>query len=228
LKSVTQIQEDMCVNTCIAFTGPFSELDTCPECMELHHDPQKSRADKKVGRCQFYTLPIGPQLQALWHSPESAKQMHHCSKHTEQIIDELQQMGKIAKYDDIYQGSDYLHAVNEGKITLNDMVLLLSIDGAQLYQSKHSDCWIYIWVILDHAPNMCYKKKYILPGGFMGGPNNPKHPDSFMLPSLHHLAAIQTALSVDYPIANRPPDLTKPNCDPAKQCQPVCGTQPGG
>jgi hypothetical protein len=164
ISGVTAIQEDMCVNTCIAFTGPFSELDICPECAEPRYDPQKSRAHK-VGRRQFYTLPIGPQLQALWRSPESAKRMRHRSERTQQIIDELQQTGKIAEYDDIYQGSDYLRAVNEGKITSNDMVLLLSIDGAQLYQSKHSDCWIYIWVILDHAPDMRYKKKYILPGG---------------------------------------------------------------
>lgn len=71
------------------------------------------------------------------------------------------------------------------------MVLLLSIDGAQLYQSKHSDCWIYIWVILDHAPDMYYKKKYILHGGFIRGLNNPKNLDSFMLPGLYHLTTIQ-------------------------------------
>lgn len=191
ISGVAPIQEDMCINTCIAFTGPFSELDICPECAEPRYDEWKSRADKKVGRRQFYTLPIGPQLQALWRSPDSARKMRHRSERMQQIIDELEQTGKIAEYDDIYQGSDYLCAVNEGKITANDMVLLLSIDGAQLYQSKHSDCWIYIWVILDHAPNMRYKKKYILPGGFIGGPNNLKHPDSFMYPGLHHLAAIQ-------------------------------------
>jgi hypothetical protein len=100
-------------------------------------------------------------------------------------------MGKIAECGDVCQGGGYLHAISKGKITLNDMVLLLSINRAQLYQSKHSDCWIYIWVILDHTPDMCYKKKYILPGRFIGGPNNPKHLDSFMFPGLHHLAAIQ-------------------------------------
>jgi hypothetical protein len=90
ISRVTPIQEDMCVNTCIAFTGPFSGLDTCPECAEPHYNPQKSQADKKVGRRQFYTLLIGPQLQALWRSPESAKQMCHRSECTQQIIDELQ------------------------------------------------------------------------------------------------------------------------------------------
>jgi hypothetical protein len=92
--------------------------------------------------------------------------MWHHSECTQQIIDKLQQTGKIAEYDNIYQGSDYLCATNECRITANDMVLLLSIDGTQLYQSKHSDHWIYIWIILDHLPDMHYKKKHILLGGF--------------------------------------------------------------
>ena len=70
------------------------------------------------------------------------------------------------------------------------MVLMLSIDGAQLYQSKQSDCWIYIWVVFDLPPNKQYKKKYVLPGGFILGPNKPKNVDSFLFPGLHHAATI--------------------------------------
>ena len=93
-------------------------------------------------------------------------------------------------YEDVFHGSEYIW-VRDGKITMNDMVLLLSIDGAQLYQSKQSDCWIFIWIIFDNAPDSRYKKKYILPGGFIGGPNKPKNLDSFLFPSLYHLAALQ-------------------------------------
>ena len=67
---------------------------------------------------------------------------------------------------------------------------LYSIDGAQLYQSKQSDCWIYIWVILDLAPDLHYKKRHIFPGGFIPGPNKPKNVDSFIFPGLHHVAAL--------------------------------------
>jgi hypothetical protein len=108
ISGVTPIREDMCVNTCIAFTGPFSEYDTCPYCAEHHYDKQKSRADKKLGRQQFYTLPIGPQLQVLWRSLESAKSIRHRLECTQQIIDELTLTGEITEYDDIYQGSEYL------------------------------------------------------------------------------------------------------------------------
>jgi hypothetical protein len=70
------------------------------------------------------------------------------------------------------------------------MVLMLSIDGAQLYQSKQSDCWIYIWVVYDLAPDKRYKKKYVLPGGFIPGPNKPKNVDSFLFPGVYHAAAL--------------------------------------
>jgi len=56
---------DMCVNTCLAYTGTFAPLTECPFCgerqYEQHHD-----IDPKIPHCQFVTLPIGPQLQALW------------------------------------------------------------------------------------------------------------------------------------------------------------------
>lgn len=69
------------------------------------------------------------------------------------------------------------------------MVLMLSMDGAQLYEHKASDCWIYIWIIFDLSPELRYKKKYVLPSGFI--PGKPKIVDSFLFPGLHHLSALQ-------------------------------------
>jgi hypothetical protein len=63
------------------------------------------------------------------------------------------------------------------------------IDSAQLYRSKASDCWIYIWVIMDHAPGVWYKN--CLPGGFIGDPNKSKNLDSYICVGLSHLATIQ-------------------------------------
>ena len=72
------------------------------------------------------------------------------------------------------------------------MCLMFSIDGAQLYTLKASDCWIYIWIVLDRVPGQRYKKKFVLPGGFIPGPNKPKNLDSFIYPGLDHVAAVMT------------------------------------
>ena len=94
-------------------------------------------------------------------------------------------------YDDFTCGSDYLRAVQTGQIAPGDTVVLFSIDGAQLYKNKKSTCWMYIWVILNLAPDKRYKVKHVLPGGFIGGPLGPKNRDSFLLPGLYHVAALQ-------------------------------------
>ncbi|KAG1849981.1 hypothetical protein F4604DRAFT_1593116, partial [Suillus subluteus] len=55
---------------------------------------------------------------------------------------------------DFLDGSDYLEAVVDGRIKPGDVVLMMSVDGAQLYESKMSDCWVGIWVVFDRSPEM--------------------------------------------------------------------------
>jgi hypothetical protein len=192
LTGVHSIMTDMCINTCLAYTGPFAELDSCPYCSQPRYDPAATLAgEPKRSRRQFHTLPVGPQLQAIWRNPEDAKAMRHRVQETRKILEELEQNNyEQALFDDVYSGSDYLDAVRDGKIADDDMVLMLSIDGAQLYQSKQSDCWIYIWVVLDLAPDRRYKKRYVLPGGFIPGPDKPKNVDSFLFPGFYHVTAL--------------------------------------
>lgn len=195
LSGVVPIMHHMCINTCLSYTGPFEELEMCPTCGEPRYDQGKLDATNgrvKVPRREFHTIPLGPQIQALWRTPESARAMQHRARRTAAILTELEEnQGTIPVYDDFYHGADYIEAVQAGKISDNDTVLMLSMDGAQLYQSKASDCWIYIWVIFDLAPDKRYKKKHVLPGAFIPGPNKPKNVDSFLFPGLHHLAALQ-------------------------------------
>lgn len=94
-------------------------------------------------------------------------------------------------YEDLYHGKEYLDAVARGDITEDDVVIFGSIDGAQLYRNKASDCWIGITIIGDVGPTKRYKKARVMPSFFIGGPNKPKHVDSFMYPSVHHLSALQ-------------------------------------
>ena len=44
---------------------------------------------------------------------------------------------------------------------------------------------------MDLSPNERYKKRHVLPGGFIPGPNKPKNLDSFLFPGLHHVRALQ-------------------------------------
>jgi len=60
LSGVHSIEHDMCINSCLAYTGPYKDLQTCPECGECRFDPFS-----KKPRQQLHTIPLGPQLQAI-------------------------------------------------------------------------------------------------------------------------------------------------------------------
>jgi hypothetical protein len=201
LSGVHPLRSDMCPNTCMAYTGPFEPLEKCPYCAEPRYDPlllDSSDGAKKKPQRQFYTIPIGPQLQALWRTPRGATEMRYSERVTEKILRDIgyvegqdNPLRSVDSFDDFFYGSDYLQAVVDKKVKAGDMILMIALDGAQLYQLKLSDCWIYIWVVLNHAPDVRYKKVNVLPGGFIGGPNKPKHVDSFTYVGLHHIKMIQ-------------------------------------
>jgi len=192
LSGVLTWQHDMCVDSCAGFTGPYASLEECPRCQKPRYDPEKlekSNGRTKVPRKSFTTFPIGPQLQSRWKSPGMAQKMHYRRKKTEDLLRDRYRDDFV--WDDVLGGSDYLDAVEDGTIKDNDTVLMLSIDGAQLLRNKKSDCWIYIWIILDLAPDERYKIRNILPGGVIPGPGKPKDLDSFLFPGLAHVSALQ-------------------------------------
>ena len=98
----------------MAYTGPFSDRDTCPHCGESRYDQQvflASDGQKKIPRRQFYTFPVGPQLQALWRNRKDAEAMRHRTRETQKILDALEIGEEQQSWDDVYSGSDYLEAV---------------------------------------------------------------------------------------------------------------------
>ena len=194
LSGIEPIVNDMCINSCIAFTGPFSELESCPKCSEPRYDQfrlEASSGAEKIPRQEFHTIPIGPQIQALYRNPESVKRAHYLREERAKVLAEIEQHGSLGVYNDILHGSDIIEAFQDGRISEDDIILMFSIDGAQLYAKKASACWIYIWVFFNLSPDLRYKKKYVFIGGFIPGPNNPKNTDSFLLPGLYHLCALQ-------------------------------------
>ncbi|KAF8348037.1 hypothetical protein F5887DRAFT_880618, partial [Amanita rubescens] len=38
-------------------------------------------------------------------------------------------------------------------------------NSTQLYHDKESECWFFIWVILNLSIDQHYKKRFVLPGG---------------------------------------------------------------
>ncbi|KAJ6574247.1 hypothetical protein B0H19DRAFT_1253974 [Mycena capillaripes] len=69
----------------------WSERETCRFCGTPRFDLITSATQ------EFYTMPLGLQLQALFHSPESAKDidMHYCREKTQEILDSADTDGNL-------------------------------------------------------------------------------------------------------------------------------------
>jgi len=188
ISGVVSIKDDMCINSCHAFTGPFVDLEACSICLEPRYDPiQLGRTGKKIPRQQACTIPLGPQIQALRRSPQGAQAMRYRDQKTQEILESIGD----PVYDDLFSGSDILNLSEDLKLTSDDTTASFSFDGAQLYQNKKSDTWIAIWIINDYSPDTRYKKKHVLPALIVPGPNKPKNLDSFLFRTFHHVSAIQ-------------------------------------
>ena len=190
LTGIVPLQDDMCINSCMAFTGPYKNLDTCLDCSQPRYDPVllgSSDGVIKKPRQLMTTIPIGPQIQALWSHRLSAQKMSYRQQVTDILLSQDEPPEILTDYTD---GDDYLSQVAPN-LGSHDTVLMFSADGAQLYRNKKSDCWMYIWVIYDLAPGDRYKKRHVLPGGFVPGPNPPKNFDSFFFSGIYHLSALQ-------------------------------------
>ncbi|KAF8583438.1 hypothetical protein K439DRAFT_1647251 [Ramaria rubella] len=176
---VEPMVHNMCPNSCMSYTGPFKDLESF------------SKGQTKVAAQKFYTLPLGPQLQALWHNPKIAGHMRHHQQKTAEILHKWAENDDVVDaYNNIYHGYDYLNTCKNGNISNDNMLVMLSVDGVQLYCDKKSDCWIYIFINLQLPPQLCYEKKYVIPGGVVPGPK-PKDMESFLFPGFHHISALQ-------------------------------------
>lgn len=193
ITSVVSIPDKMCINSCVAFTGPYSDLEACPVCAEPSYDPLEfAESGKKIARKEACTFLLGPQLQALRRGKEGSEALGYRDKKTKAVFEALDNMtAEEFVYDDIFTGSEYIGLAERLDLTSDDMVVSFSLDGAQLYQNKKSDTWIGIWIVGEYDPTSRFKKIRILPALIIPGPNKPKNSDSFLFRSFHHFSALQ-------------------------------------
>ncbi|KAJ7275681.1 hypothetical protein C8J57DRAFT_1223842 [Mycena rebaudengoi] len=121
LTGAISFTDDMCWKGCIGFTGPNAVLDNCTEC---------ERGPDKDPHRQFHTIPLGLQLQALWRSVKGATTRRYRTEKTTEILAEPAANG------------GQLKAYDNGIIKEKDMLLIFSVNGAQLYTMKDSNCWM--------------------------------------------------------------------------------------
>ena len=98
--------------------GSFAGLEACLTCSEPWYEQVtlvNSGGWIKKAHQEFHTMPIGPQLQALWCHPESAACTKYLDACMHKIIEELKRNdGLLDSYDDFLHGAEFLQAVESG------------------------------------------------------------------------------------------------------------------
>ncbi|RXW21887.1 hypothetical protein EST38_g3961 [Candolleomyces aberdarensis] len=192
LTGISPVYDDMCINGCHAFTGPFSDQTECNSCGQSRYLASTENKKNKVPRQQACTIPLGPQIQALRQSKEGSMAMQYRSQKMQELID-AEASGAEIVFDDVYCGSDLRNLSNSVGFspTEDDTFVGISVDGAQLYQDKKSDTWFGIWIVYDYDPATRYKRRHILPAFIIPGPEKPKNVESYLFRSFYHLSALQ-------------------------------------
>jgi hypothetical protein len=68
---------DRCINSCIAYTGPFQRLEACPHCKAPQHDERGQTTP-------YFTLPLAPQLTSMYASSGPTRE---AMKHNAEMLD---------------------------------------------------------------------------------------------------------------------------------------------
>lgn len=195
LSLLRPVRYDCCRSSCCCFVGPYANLARCPYC-----DLERRRPDGKPYK-SFSYLPVIPQLQALFRSPELATKMLYCSIfHTDagEHVD-----GSIK---DVFDGTHYKHLL-EMKVQIDgktqnykffsgerDIALGLSTDGFSPFKRRKHSCWPLILFNYNLPPDIRTHLDNIICCGVIPGPKAVKDIDSFLYPLIDELMLLASGV----------------------------------
>ena len=189
LLGVVPLEYDMCPNSCVTFTGPYSNLVACPHCLEpcyVHGSTTKAQ------KC-FSTILISPVIQAFYGSCAYSKEMQ--SIPWEEACWELWN----SNCDWWKTGGIWWHCLQSGTAgCLGQWPLQKDWYRTTVFYRwcpalswQIIWAWVFIWVIHSLPPELCYKKAFVIPGAIIPGPNKPGGLNSILFSSLYHVAVLQ-------------------------------------
>ena len=189
---------DMCPNSCIAYTGDYENLDSCPFkrdkakviCGEPRWVKQSGRKAQQKARAQVTCLPVAATIKALFANAETSQLLRHRDTCLKQALHLAATASGQRTYSDF--GDSQVHQMHYQNLKLfqdpRDIAFALSTDGAQLTMKKHSNTWILILILLNLPPDIRYKAKNIIILMAIPGPNSPGDIESFMILVFQQLA----------------------------------------
>jgi len=183
---------DMCLQSCITYTGTYKSLEKCSYiytgtgkwiCNEKHyHEP--TRSGRLNPRAQVQILPVMATIHAMFANAETANLLWHCNSCLQAVLHIVRTAATIQKYSDF--SDSQMHLIHHSDFHLfqdpQDIAFALSTDGAQLTMKKQSNTWLMILVILNLPGSIRYQTGNVIINFATPGPNSPGDIESFIWP----------------------------------------------
>ncbi|KZP09686.1 hypothetical protein FIBSPDRAFT_759528, partial [Athelia psychrophila] len=166
ITGLTPNKVDICPRSCIAYTGEFKDLTSCPFVRDRERQPcgqarYKATTTRRSGprpRAQMMSLPVMATIKAMYSNFESATMLRHRDKCLQSVLHLTATVSGQNKrtYSDFGDSDVHLFQYSERNLFTGsrDIALAVSSDGAQLTMKKASDTWLLIIILLNLPPEI--------------------------------------------------------------------------
>jgi hypothetical protein len=176
----------MCINSCSAFTGQFSNSTLCHLCGESRYIFKNNNLRTKVSRKQFSFIPLTNRFKIQYNNPNRSKSLRYRHQYVTSNEYTNNDIG------DIFDGNLYKELADNGYFNdEHDVALIGSTDGFQIFKQKSHDCWVVMFINANLMPSERVKKENLLISLVIPGPNQPKHFNSFLRPLVNELKLLE-------------------------------------
>ena len=199
LTKLTPQKVDMCLNSCIAYTGEYAGLNACPYIPTSATKACGAARYKQMGirdnvpRAQLTVLPVKATIQALYANQDSSRLIQQRDQTLKRVLQLTANAMSTSKrsYSDFSNGKIHtdIHYKSLGLFQdPHDIAFALSTDGAQLTMKKHSNTWILILILLNLPAEIRYRSNNVIINFATPGPNSPGNIESFLRPLFEEMA----------------------------------------
>ncbi|KIL55189.1 hypothetical protein M378DRAFT_53490, partial [Amanita muscaria Koide BX008] len=191
LSGFKPIQYERCINSCVCYTGPYEDMETCPVCSTKRKDINGNPI------AYFVYLPIIPRLRAMVANASYAIKMQYRTNYKH----------KPSRMQDIFDGANYCSLL-ESNITIGDetlgslffsdsrdIALGLSTDGFTPFKGRDKTAWPILLFNYNLPPEERFHKDNLISVGVIPGPKKPADADSYLWPLVRELLQLSVGLT---------------------------------
>ncbi|CAG8482740.1 24125_t:CDS:2, partial [Gigaspora margarita] len=176
LVNIDMLFVDMCINSCIAFTGEYSEAIQCPICLSERF--QKTNVAYKVAA--YY--PLTSRFKFQYANSKQSKTLRYRSNY----------ISSSDKISDIFDGQLYKSLLSKEIIKdERDIILTGSLDGYQIFRQQRDNNWVVMFINNNIPLEDRVKQENLLISAIIPGPKSPKDFNSFIFPIISELKILE-------------------------------------